>query len=550
MFNSSNKVRAIVAGTAFAALFAGAASAETTPTGFAPIAPAAVALEVALAAPNAAADPARAYYESAAYRGVWFGPEGDDRAARALIAALDEAGSHALPSRRYRAQLLRAALVAAGGGDPAARASAELAFTRVFFTYARDLSSGALEPRSIDRDLHIVPPRPNELFLLARLAASPEETIASLAPADPGYGRLKSKLATLRALPAGAWGPAASDGASIRDGERGPRVAQVRARLVALGYHAETMPAAAPTLYDPMLGVSVREFQRDYGLNDDGVIGKRTIKAMNASVEDRIGQIIVNMERMRWTNRDPGRRHIFVNLVDYTVQLIDDGVVVFDERVVVGSRRHRTPEFSDEMSHMVFNPTWNIPRSIATKEILPLLQQDPEYLSKKNMRLVSSSGEPTPDPTMTDWSLYSASDFPYRVKQNPGGGNSLGRVKFMFPNQHAIYLHDTPSKSLFRKDARAFSHGCIRVQDPMRLAEALLAVQDADPTGLIERRLGSGRETVVQLDEPVPVHLDYRTAWIGDDGHVRYREDVYGRDARVLAALIAAGVGMDAPADG
>ncbi|MEX2519654.1 MAG: L,D-transpeptidase family protein [Paracoccaceae bacterium] len=550
MYNSSNRVRAIVAGAALGVIFTGAAYAETTATGLTGEAPAAVALQVALAAPDAAADPARAYYQSAAYRGVWFGPEGDDRAARALIAALGEADVHALPAGRYRVQVLQAALAAAAGGAPAAIATAELAFTRVFLAYARDLSSGALEPRSVDRDLHVVPPRPNEAFLLARMADSPVETIVRLAPADPGYARLKDKLADLRGLPPDAWGPTAPGGGSIRAGESSPRVAVIRARLVALGYHQEITPVLAPTVYDPLLGASVRAFQRDYGLNDDGVIGQRTVEAMNASIEDRIGQVIVNMERMRWTNRDPGRRHIFVNQADFTVQLIDDGVVLFDERVVIGARRHRTPEFSDEMTHMVFNPTWNVPRSIATKEILPLLQEDPEYLSKKNMRLVSSSGETPPDPATTDWSLYSAADFPYRVKQNPGRGNSLGRVKFMFPNHHAIYLHDTPSKSLFRKDARAFSHGCIRVQDPMRLAEALLAAQNADPSGLIERHLGSGRETVVQLDTPIPVHLDYRTAWIGDDGHARYREDVYGRDTRVLAALVALGVKLDASADG
>ncbi len=506
-----------------------------------------VALQAALAERGVAGDAARAHYAASAYRDLWIGPDGDDALARELLIALADAETQGLPAAGYPVDRLRAALRAAENGDPARVAQAELALTRAFLTYARDLSTGVLEPRSVDRDLHLRRPAIDEGRLLSRVASTRTlaPVLASLTPAAPTYSRLVAHLAELRATPRDAWGPPAPEGRALRPGDVDARVAAVRARLTALGDHAPGGIGLA-NIYDSALEASVRAFQRRHGLNEDGVIGMRTIREMNASVDDRIGQVLVNLERLRWTNRAPERRYVDVNQADFTVRLIEDGVILFEERVIVGSRRNRTPEFSDEMDHLVFNPTWHVPRSIAAKEILPRLQEDPGYLSRQNMRLVSRTGDPAPDPAFTDWSLYSASDFPFAVKQNPGGGNSLGRVKFMFPNNFSIYLHDTPSKRLFAKDARAFSHGCVRVQDPMRLAEALLAPQSDDPGALIARVLASGRETTIRLETPVPIHLEYRTAWVDETGRPEYRADVYGRDARILAALRAKGVGVGA----
>ncbi len=503
------------------------------------------ALRIALMQPESGPEAAVSHYEMHDYRRLW----ASDEAAAALFAALRSAPEHGLPEARYgvdRLERMRAEALDA----PAEMAAAELAMTRAALLFARDLSSGLLEPRRIDRDLHIAPPRPDEAALLARLAAAPAATLSGLAPAEPGYARLVSMLAALRALPEDAWGETAPGGATLRLGDRDPRVAALRARLVRKGDHAGAAPGADPEVFDAALEADVRAFQRRHGLNDDGAAGQRTLDAINTPLADRIGQVIVSLERARWTNRERGRRHVYVNQADFTVQLVEDGATIFEERVVVGARRHRTPEFSDEMEHLVFNPTWHVPRSIAGEEILPLLQEDPEYLAKKNMRLVSRTGDDPPDPAMTDWSLYSRADFPYAIKQAPGAGNALGRVKFMFPNAHAIYLHDTPSKSLFAKDARAFSHGCVRVQDPLRFAEMLLAPQMEDPTGRIARILDTGRETVVRLETPVPVHLDYRTAWTDEAGLWQFRDDVYGRDGRILSALLAAGVSLTPEAGG
>ena len=503
------------------------------------------ALQTALIAPKATSNDARIHYESSAYRGVWIDSSGDDSKAQALLEVLQKAGEHALPAAKYNTPILRAALEGARGGDADAAAAAELALTNAFLSYARDLSSGLLEPRRIDRDLHVFPERPEDAVLLDGMARASDAKayLEALAPQHPHYAGLKEELGALVDLGAvAAWGPEAPQGRSIRLGQRGPRVEAVRARLAAMGDYKPAIPAVDPAEYDEGLEAAVRAFQQRHGLNDDGVIGKRTIAAMNKSAAYRAGQVVVNMERLRWLNRDLGNRHVLVNQADYNVKVIDGGLVLFDERVVIGkSRKHRTPEFSDTMTHLVFNPTWHVPYSIASKEILPKLQEDPEYLAKKNMRLLARGGGEF-DATLTDWSLYSENDFPFVVKQRPGGGNALGRVKFMFPNQFNIYLHDTPSKRLFKKDARAFSHGCVRVQDPMELARVLLAPQNPDTTPYIEGILNRRKERRVNLETPVPVHLTYRTAWVDPDGTYQFRADVYGRDARVLAVLRAAGV--------
>lgn len=503
------------------------------------------ALETALIAPKATSDEARLHYQNTAYRGLWFDASGDDSRAVALIDVLSKAGDHALPAAKYNTPLLRAALTAARAGDPAATAAAEIALTNAFLTYARDLKSGLLEPRRVDRDLHVFPERPDAPFLLTGLsrASDARAYLNALAPSHPHYASLKAELGELVSLGVeGAWGPEAPLGGSIRLGQRGPRIEAIRARLAAMGDYKPAFPAVDPAEYDEPLEAAVRTFQQRHGLNDDGVIGKRTVAAMNKSAAYRAGQIVVNMERLRWLNRDLGHKHILVNQADYNVKVIEGDKILFNERVVIGkSRKHRTPEFSDQMTHLVFNPTWHVPYSIASKEILPKLQEDPDYLAKKNMRLLARGGGEQ-DAWSTDWSLYSESDFPFVVKQRPGGGNALGRVKFMFPNQFNIYLHDTPSKRLFKKDARAFSHGCVRVQDPMELARVILSAQKADPAPYIDGILNRRKERQINLEDPLPVHLTYRTAWVDADGTYQFRADVYGRDARILAALRAAGV--------
>jgi murein L,D-transpeptidase YcbB/YkuD len=492
-------------------------------------------------AERAGLGPAAAVYAARADAPIWMAEDGSR--GRALIAALREAGSHALPSARYAPDRLQTLM------RDGTVSEAEIALSRAFLLYARDLSSGLLEPRNAASNVRVETVRPDPADLLAAAAKAPDIAahLDALAPADPAYARLRRAYAALRGAE-GDWGPALQAGPALRLGDSGPRVAALRARLAALG----DMPADRPAsdgagddaaVFDAELAEGVRRFQRRHGLNTDAVVGPRTLEALNTPLAQRIDQIAINLERMRWMNRPLGARHIVVNQADFTVTLWDAGRALFQERVIVGQRSNQTVEFSDEMEYLVLNPSWHVPRSIATEELLPELQEDPGLLSRRNMILARVDGGPVPlDPSTHDFSGYTAADFPYRIRQQPDAGNALGLVKFMFPNDHAIYLHDTPTKRLFDKDQRTFSHGCVRVRDPLRLAELLLAPQEADPRGFIDRVLATGAERYVNLVEHVPVHLIYRTAWVEADGTRHFRADVYGRDAQMRAALEAAGV--------
>ncbi len=515
-----------------------AASPSSSPQATSPVMP----LQAAILRAAAGEGDVLAWYQARQGRPAW-GVAGGSMDAQALLARLDAAESHALPAAAYSPAALRARAQGAidSQGRPEDVAQLELDLTRALLRYAGDMEAGALKPSRVDSEIHVFPERPEPLAILAGASAAPDLGVwlDGLAPHDPGYDKLRAVYARLqKEAAAGGWRATLSEGGTLRIDDAGPRVVQLRARLAELGEHAPA-PAARPELFDAGLEQAVKGFQRRHGLNDDGIAGARTFAALGADVGFRIRQVAVNLERMRWAaDAELGRKYIVVNQPDFRMRLYEDGRLIHETRVVVGQRRHRTPEFIDMMDHMVINPSWNVPRSIATNEILPALRKDPDYLAKQNMQLIATDGGPVPaDPAMHDWEQYSKGYFPYRVKQAPGDHNALGKVKFMFPNQFSIYLHDTPSKSLFRRDARAFSHGCVRVENPFDLAYILLAPQYDDPQAAFHSLLESGRERWVNLEEPVRVNLTYRTAWVDEAGEAQFREDIYGRDEAVWAAL-------------
>ncbi|MEM9098503.1 MAG: L,D-transpeptidase family protein [Pseudomonadota bacterium] len=501
------------------------------------------------------------FYAARDHRPLWSGAQGTARR-KALIAAFEAAGDHALPPERYQAAALEAAHRSAS--TPVQAAEAELALTEAYLRYARDMSSGLLTPSEVDDELFIYPKERPIIDLLNAMswADDPSIWLASLAPKTRDYAQLLTRYQSYRQIGADAvWGEALSKQKTLRAGDRSEQVITLRDRLTAMGFHpAETLSAGGevelataetandatdpglpdPQVFDDLLESAVIRFQAQHGLNQDGAVGPATRGAINTSATERARQIAVNLERIRWLNRDLGKKHIYVNIASFDMTVFDQGEPVFESRVVVGkSRKHRTPEFSDEMEYMVVNPSWNVPYSIASKEILPKLQENPNYLEENNMTLRGVD-----DPSLIDWNEITRRTFPGKIKQAPGPGNALGEVKFMFPNQHSIYLHDTPSKSLFARDRRAYSHGCIRVQRPQEFAHFLLSAQRDDAQAYYERQIAREKETWVHLDEHVPVHLTYRTAWVDRDGEDQFRADIYGRDERVLAALAEAGVAL------
>jgi murein L,D-transpeptidase YcbB/YkuD len=479
-----------------------------------------------------------AFYRETGYRPVWTEQNGAAQERReALMRALADVEFHGLPPSRYDLDALSLRSVTSERD----LGRIEVGLSKLFLRYARDVQTGLLDPGEVDsRIVREVPRRDRTELMLELVASSPSAFFRALPPQSPEYARLMKEKLRLEAVVArGGWGPEVQ-ARVLKPGDSGEAVVQLRNRLIAMGYLKRT----PTTLYDAKMRQAISLFQQDHGLVADGEAGAGTLAGINVSAEKRLGQVVVAMERERWTNMPRGKRHILVNITDFHAQIVDDGKVTFETRSVVGHRDtdRQTPEFSDVMEHMVINPTWNVPRSIATQEYLPMLQRNPYAVS--HLKLVDSRGRVIPREMVRDFTRFNARNFPFDMKQPPSRSNALGLVKFMFPNRHNIYLHDTPHKSLFGRDVRTFSHGCIRLNDPFDFAYTLLAVQEDDPEGTFQRILATGRETQVDLEEHVPVHLIYRTAYTQAKGRLQFRPDVYGRDARIWLALTRAGVSL------
>ncbi len=478
-----------------------------------------------------------AFYKANGYKPIWTGSGGRDRARRqALLREIAKADDFGLPGQSYETDLLKANMRAVSSERDLALIEVEL--SKLFLRYARDMQTGVLVPSRIDSGLVRKVPYRDRAQLLANFAkSSPASYLKSLHPQAPEFRRLlKGKMDLEKTLARGGWGPKVP-GKKLELGQSGPAVVALRNRLMAMGY----MRRSVTQTYDADIQKAVQQFQLNHGLNPDGIAGPGTLREINVDPAKRLAGVLVALERERWMNMPLGERHVRVNLADFSAKIIDNDKVTFETRAVVGATDsdRRSPEFSDEMEHMVINPTWNVPRSIAVKEYLPLMQKNP--YAAGHLRVIDRRGRSVSRDAV-DFTQFTTANFPFDLKQPPSDGNALGLVKFMFPNRYNIYLHDTPSKSLFGRETRAFSHGCIRLQQPFEFAYELLSKQTRDPKGVFHTHLNSGRESVVELDEYVPVHIDYRTAIGLPKGGLEYRRDIYGRDAKIFAALQKAGV--------
>ncbi|WP_417816897.1 L,D-transpeptidase family protein [Tritonibacter scottomollicae] len=480
------------------------------------------------------------FYRETGYAPLWTADTPEAKARRqAFMQALEEASMHGLPDMSLRAS----ELVAQMRNVRSTRdlGAVEVALSRALVDYATDLQTGLVNtPSSIDegivRNKHKVDATG---FLSGMSSERPYAFLQNLVPASPQYRALMREKMRLEALlSAGGWG-AIVPVRKMEPGDTGPTVIALRNRLVAMGYLNPT----ATRSYDLALEDAVRRFQDEHGLAVDGVAGEGTLNEINRPVTDRIKSVLVAMERERWLTPDRGERHILVNQTDFTAKIIDNGEITFETRSVIGSNRsdRRTPEFSDVMDHMVINPSWYVPRSIITKEYLPKLKNNPNAHSY--IEITDNRGRVV-NRNNVDFSQFTARSFPFAMRQPPSSRNALGLVKFMFPNKYNIYLHDTPQKSLFGREVRAFSHGCIRLQKPFEFAYALLARQSDTPKQYFHQVLNSGKETKVTLETKVPVHMIYRTAFVSEDGRAEFRRDIYGRDAKIWSAMERAGVAL------
>lgn len=503
------------------------ATADVTLTGF----------RQAVAETAARDDGLAAFYRDQSFDGLWVGSDPAVQERRnALLTALSEAHRHGLPAARYDVEQIVADLRAAR--SPAEQGRMDVELSRIFLDYASDIHSGILDPGAIIAAIKREAPVLDEPQLLADFLTTnaPAAFLRDLAPSSPEYVRLmRQKLALEEMILTGGWGPAVPVNA-LAPGDQGQAVVALRNRLMAMGY----LERSVTRTYDDAITGAVQAFQLAHGMTSDGVAGPATLNAVNVSTVSRLEQVLVAMERERWTNIDRGDRHIWVNLTDFHANVIDFDRVSFSTRAVIGAlgSDRETPEFSDEMTHMVINPSWYVPRSITVNEYLPGLRRNSS--AHGHLQLLDSRGRVVS--RNQDFSQYTASSFPYSMRQPPSGSNALGLVKFMFPNQWNIYLHDTPAQSLFTREVRAFSHGCVRLDDPFDFAYHLLAAQESDPVGFFQAALRTGQERQVDLDTPLPVHLVYRTAFTNVQGQLQFRPDIYGRDAQIWRALSAAGV--------
>lgn len=475
-------------------------------------------------------EPLRAFYEQRAFAPVWVDSRGLTPQGQALLRVFDSAGRDGLVPADYDP-----GTSARAGGDAAHLAATEITLSAALLRYATDIRRGRAVPETMDENQRIAP-RPIDPALVLAGAASAADTdayLALLAPADPFYLGLRQALDRYTAIAAAGGWPTIAPGGKLAVGVADSRVPSLRRRLQLTGDLAADPLGANSNRFDDSLRQAVRRFQQRHGLSETGEVNAATLRALNVPVSTRIGQILINLERARWLPEDLGDPYVLVNMAAFELNVVEAGKSMLEMRVVVGERDKETPIFSDEISYIEINPYWNVPKSIAYKEKLPQLRRNPYALNSQNIRVFAPGGGAI-DPGTVNWAAV-GQNFPYRLRQDPGPKNALGRIKFMFPNPYDVYMHDTPSRALFKRQVRAFSHGCIRVEKPMELAEFLLG--SGWPRTRIERAIASGKNTPIMLARPVPVHLVYLTAWVDAEGVVQFRDDLYNRDARLVAAL-------------
>ena len=468
------------------------------------------------------------HYKSQNFRPIWL--ENGKLSARGaeVLKLLSGADTEGLAAESYLPQSLATFAASPPETDPAAIARLDIELSAVALKYARDASGGQFDPRRLSRYNDLTPNWALAEQSLKVVAWSPfaADYLRGLHPAHPAYAKMKAALAELRQ--ASTLPPTVSqiaEGPIVKKGKSDPRIPAVRQRLADLGYPDALEAADDPQVLDADLSVRLRLFQKSAGIKISGLLGPQTVVALNSDHSAAsVPKLLNNMERLRWLPKDLGSRHVFVNPPAFEVRVIDKGQTVWESRVIVGKAMTQTSAFHDEMETVVFNPSWGVPPSIIANEYLPKLRDDPGYLDRIGFKVVNSQGKVVRSSSV-DWWSYGGK-VPYGIQQPPGVKNALGELKFLFPNSHNIYMHDTPSRELFDEDVRTFSHGCVRVQNPREFAQVILGW---DPIK-VDEYVDSEKSQSIKLPVKVPVHIAYFTAWPDENGGIAYFNDIYGRD--------------------
>jgi murein L,D-transpeptidase YcbB/YkuD len=487
------------------------------------------------------------FYERRGFNAAWSAKRGLRDEALQLADALEaapreglEPGDAQADQVRARIEVLSSAREALGRKpEPRLLAETDVLLTRSFFKHAAHLHTGLIDPARLPADWHLNPRRADLVKVLEQALATHDVAAAlgGLEPSHPGYVALRALLERYREIArAGGW-HAVPPGRPLRRGSAGERVRLLRERLAAEGDLDRSL--AGGETFDAALFAALRRFQARHGLDTTGVVGERDRVELDVPVNARIRQIALNLERWRWLPARLGERHLLVNIPGFTLEVREQDRAVLAMRVVVGKELSRTPMFSDSITYLVFNPIWELPIEIAKNEVLPSIQKDPEYLAKNHLRLYQRHGRGSRevDPAKVDWQKITPEEFGFAVKQDPGPENSIGHVKFMCPNQFAVYLHDTPAGRLFTATQRDYSHGCVRVERPLDLALYLLRGKAGWDSARIAAAFDTLKNKVVKLPEPVPVHILYWTTWVDERGVAQFRRDVYAVDSLLSDAF-------------
>lgn len=488
--------------------------------------------------PVVALDFITSFYKHQDYQPAWSNPANFDDVQREIL----EAKNDGLDVDDFHAHTL-----GFGGLDfwPPAMTPTDrdILQTSALINLLYQLYFGKVNPERLDPhwNLKRQAPLPIEDAIRTIAAALETQTVPALVAkargSGPGYLKLRETLKTYRGIAErGGW-PSIPSGPVLKPGIEDPRIPAIRQRLAVTGeYQGDVITQT--NAYEPTLVNAVKSFQQRHGIDIDGIIGPAVTRAMNVTAKQRVNQLRVNLERARWASRALRRQEdlVVVNIAGFYLITILNGKFAWTTEVITGKPYHQTPVFTDRIRYIEFNPTWTIPPGILRNEILPKLRNDPGYLGSKGFDLIAGNGKKV-NPATVNWQTIKARGFPYRVVQPPGPKNALGLVKFMFPNKYNVYLHDTPSRQLFGKTGRAFSHGCVRVKDPLKFAEVLLGYRNGIDRQQINKTVASGRLTRVNLKKSIPVAIMYWTADPLWEGGIRFYEDVYKRDGKVLEAL-------------